>query len=123
MIHLNRQEGVAVLFLVGALLVGAAVAWVDARDPSRLEDFHVIPGAVAPPSVPEVEMEAVAVVSLNRAGVVDLEALPGVGPKTAAAIVAYRQAHGPFHAVDDLVAVRGIGPATVARLRDRVSAD
>ena len=121
MFHLNRQEGMAVLFLTGALLAGTVAAWVDARDPARLEDFHVIPRAVVPPQPAEVLPPAP--VSLNRAGVADLESLPGIGPKTAAAIVAHRQAHGPFRAVDDLVVVRGVGSVTVARLRDRVTTD
>jgi len=47
----------------------------------------------------------------------------GVGPKTAAAIVEYRQAHGLFTAIDDLSRVRGIGAATVERLRPLVSTD
>jgi competence ComEA-like helix-hairpin-helix protein len=54
---------------------------------------------------------------LNKATAVDLRALPGVGPKTAAAIVAEREARGPFTDVDDLQRTKGIGPKTVTRLR------
>ena len=50
----------------------------------------------------------------------ELEALPGVGPATASAIVAYRTEHGPFAAVDDLLDVRGIGPAKLDGFRDLV---
>ncbi len=57
-------------------------------------------------------------VNLNAASPGDLERLPGVGPVTAEAIVAHRDAHGPFGSVDALVAVRGIGPATVEALRE-----
>ena len=57
-------------------------------------------------------------VDVNAAGPGELERLPGVGPVTAAAIVAHRDAHGSFGSVDALVAVRGIGPATVEALRD-----
>lgn len=57
-------------------------------------------------------------VNLNAAGPGYLERLPGVGPVTAEAIVAHRDAHGPFGSVDALVAVRGIGPATVEALRE-----
>ena len=56
-------------------------------------------------------------VDLNTATLADLDRLPGVGPATAAAIVAYRDAHGPFRTVDDLGEVRGIGPARLEALR------
>ena len=45
------------------------------------------------------------------------DALPGVGPVTAAAIVAWRQAHGKFTSVDQLADVEGIGPARLDKLR------
>jgi competence protein ComEA len=51
----------------------------------------------------------------------ELDELPGVGPATAAAIVAYRHDHGPFRRVDDLAQVRGIGPAKLAQLRPLVT--
>ena len=59
-------------------------------------------------------------VDLNRASTAELEALPGVGPATAAAIVAWRQDHGRFRTVADLLEVRGIGPAKFEALRPLV---
>jgi competence protein ComEA len=47
--------------------------------------------------------------------------LPGVGPATAAAIVAQRERHGPFHSIDDLLDVRGIGAAKLDAFRDLVT--
>lgn len=49
------------------------------------------------------------------------ELLTGVGPKKAEAIVAYREANGPFKVVDDLLNVKGIGQATLDKNRDRIS--
>jgi competence protein ComEA len=60
-------------------------------------------------------------VDVNRAGVEELTALPGIGPVLAARIVAYRDSAGPFRTLSDLTAVSGIGPATVARVAERVS--
>ncbi|BBZ40523.1 ComEA family DNA-binding protein [Mycobacterium conspicuum] len=57
------------------------------------------------------------VVDLNTATVEQLDALPGVGPVTATAIVAWRQAHGRFTSVDQLADVDGIGPARLDKLR------
>lgn len=60
-------------------------------------------------------------VDLNRATAEQLDSLPGVGPATAAAIVAYRDQHGPFATVDDLLRVRGIGPAKLDAIRTLVT--
>ena len=59
-------------------------------------------------------------VDLNTATVDDLDTLPGVGPVTAAAIVAWRDANGPFTSVDQLADVDGIGPARLEKLRAQV---
>ena len=59
-------------------------------------------------------------VDLNAAGVASLDALPGVGPARALAIVQYREANGPFRAVQDLARVPGFGPAALNRLAGRV---
>jgi competence protein ComEA len=61
-------------------------------------------------------------VDLNTATVDELDALPGVGPATAAAIVAHRDANGPFASVDALADVRGIGPAKLEAIRSLVTA-
>jgi competence protein ComEA len=68
-------------------------------------------GATAVPPAP---------VPLNTATVEQLDALPGIGPTTAAAILAYRQEHGGFGSVDELDQVPGIGPATLEALRELV---
>ncbi|HEY8341412.1 MAG TPA: ComEA family DNA-binding protein [Calditerricola sp.] len=59
-------------------------------------------------------------VDLNRATAAELDALPGLGPSKAAAIVKYREEKGPFRAVEDLLDVPGIGPALLEQLRDHV---
>lgn len=108
------------LFLAGTLLAGTAVAWIDRRD-DRLDGFHVMPQAVpVPAAVAPVDAGPVAI---NRADAERLESLPGIGPKTAAAIVDARAVDGPFSSIDDLRRVRGIGAATVERLRPLVTVD
>ncbi len=59
-------------------------------------------------------------VSLSTATEKELEELPGVGPATAAAIVAHRRVHGPFRRVEDLLEVKGIGETKLAAMRSRI---
>lgn len=59
-------------------------------------------------------------VHLNTATVADLESISGVGPVLAARIIEYRQANGPFVAIEDLLGVAGIGEAKLAAMRDGV---
>ncbi|MDG4667685.1 ComEA family DNA-binding protein [Mycobacterium sp. 236(2023)] len=64
--------------------------------------------------------EPTALIDLNGATAEQLDTLPGVGPVTAAAIIAWRDANGRFDSVDQLGDVDGIGPARLDKLRDLV---
>jgi len=59
--------------------------------------------------------------NLNTADVVALDALPGVGPATAASIVAWRVKNGKFHSVEQLQEISGIGSAKYAALAQLVT--
>lgn len=61
-------------------------------------------------------------VDINSATAEQLDALPGVGPATAAKIIADRTANGPFRSVEDLLRVPGIGAKKLDALRDLVTA-
>ncbi len=60
-------------------------------------------------------------VNINTAEPWLLEALSGIGPTRAQAIVAYREEHGPFRRVEDLERVDRIGPKTVDRIREFIT--
>ncbi len=64
---------------------------------------------------------AFAAVNLNTASVDELDAVKGIGPSKAKAIVDYRTKNGPFKSVDDLKGVKGFGEKSVAKLRSELS--
>ncbi|MFW6600337.1 helix-hairpin-helix domain-containing protein [Propionibacteriaceae bacterium Y2011] len=59
-------------------------------------------------------------VDLNTATLAQLEALPGVGPVTAQAIMSWREEHGRFSRIEELQEIDGIGPKTYARIAPHV---
>jgi len=82
------------------------------------------PGAAMPkepvPVVSQVDTAA-GKVNLNTADALTLQKeLNGIGKAKAEAIVAYRDAHGPFASVDELLEIKGVGSALLERNRDKV---
>lgn len=66
---------------------------------------------------------ALAVVDINKANIAELQQLKGIGAKKATDIVNYREAHGSFKSVDELINVKGIGKATLEKLRGELTVD
>jgi len=62
-------------------------------------------------------------VDLNTASAADLAALPGIGPALAQRIVVYREEHGPFGKIEDLLSVKGIGEKSLDRLKEYIFID
>ncbi|MGD9046750.1 MAG: ComEA family DNA-binding protein [Anaerolineae bacterium] len=62
-------------------------------------------------------------VNINTADAAALETLPGIGPALAQRILDYRQAHGPFVRVEDIMEVSGIGKATFEKLSDQITTE
>ena len=60
-------------------------------------------------------------ININSAGSWLLEALPGIGPTKAKAIIDYRQKNGFFRSVDELTKVDGISPALLAQIKSLVT--
>lgn len=61
-------------------------------------------------------------ININSATADEIKrALVGIGAKKADAIVQYREKHGPFTAVEQLLEVQGIGKATLEKNKDRIS--
>jgi competence protein ComEA len=60
-------------------------------------------------------------VNINTATAVELDALPGIGPTAAQAIIDYRLQHGPFQFIQDIQKVPGIGPASFDKIKDYIT--
>jgi len=70
--------------------------------------------------VTDVSVSSAGLVSLSLASASELESLSGVGPALAQRIISWREEHGPFRQVQDVLAVSGIGPATLEGFKDQV---
>ena len=102
----KEKYGVAHLLLLGLTLAFlASLAVLSRRVPvDSAEGWQVeteYPAAAEEPARQSVDV--------NSADAGELQALPGVGPVLAQAIVEYREAHGPFAAPEELLEVGGIG--------------
>lgn len=114
---------------VGDLLsaAGGAVAGVDpavlalaAKVSDGQRVYLPAPGELALAIVAGSTSSSGGPLDLNAATVEQLDALPGVGPATAAAIVAYREKHGGIRSIDDLLQIKGLGASKVDALRSLV---
>jgi competence protein ComEA len=107
--------------MAGGALEGALLDTVNLARPLAEGDHVQIPGpgdSAAVGSGPAADTDGL--VRINEAEAAALEDLPGVGPVLAERIVAYREANGPFEAVEDLLEVPGIGEAKLASMRDLI---
>ncbi|QXH37116.1 ComEA family DNA-binding protein [Pseudomonas muyukensis] len=96
-------------YLLLPLLAGAAIT-------ATAQSGGSTPVAVVTP------VQQTAMVNINTAQVEELQqALNGIGRSKAEAIVAYRNAHGPFATIDEVLEVNGIGKALLDRNRARLT--
>ncbi len=59
-------------------------------------------------------------VDLNSATQATLQTIKGIGPARAKAIIDYRNEHGPFKSVDDLLQVKGVSSNFFEKVRDQL---
>jgi competence ComEA-like helix-hairpin-helix protein len=67
------------------------------------------------------DVSPIARVDVNSADAAELETLPGIGPRMAERIVAFREQNGPFAALDDLLDVNGLSERVVDELEPYVA--
>ncbi|MEO8678288.1 MAG: helix-hairpin-helix domain-containing protein [Vicinamibacterales bacterium] len=74
-----------------------------------------------PAQPPAAETEKKATLNLNTATQQQLEALPGIGPKTAERILEFRQKNGAFKKVEELMNIKGIGEKGFLKIKPLIS--
>jgi competence protein ComEA len=121
LVHLAPGTRIAdALAAAGGVTGKADAALVNLAAPLADGEQVVVPARGAAGAAAAGPGSPTAPVDLNTATPEQLDALPGVGPQTAAKIVSFRQEHGPFHSVEELDAVPGIGPARIEELKGLV---
>lgn len=60
-------------------------------------------------------------IDINTATLAELQSLPGIGPTTAQNIINYRNQHGPFAAIEDIMNVPGIGVNTFDQIQELIT--
>ena len=94
-------------------------------------DPRTASGQTAAPAAAQTKMPAAAgakaktttatIVNINTASATEIATLPGIGAKTAARIIEYRQKNGPFKKVEELMNVRGIGEKNFLKLKPQLA--
>jgi competence protein ComEA len=97
-----------------ATLCAVAISLITITGHARAEPKRPTPCVDTGPAA---EAAKPALVDLNHASETELMTLPGVGPSRARAILAFREAHGGFSSVSQLMRIKGFGRATLKRLR------
>ena len=121
-VKISRLE--LLTLLLTALFAAGTLLWFFATPPRQGVTVSTVRDL---PAAEETEPAAPGlldgeVMDLNTASAADLTRLPGIGQVKAEAIVAWREEHGGFSSVEELLEVKGIGEATLEGLRPYVTA-
>ncbi len=118
---LSPPEWTAVLVTFGFLLF--FVGWMGRG--WITQGWYIVSGAhppvVTPSPTPTPSFTPDTLLDINTASAADLVGLPGIGRGKAEAILAYRDAHGPFSSVEELSEVPGIGQSILEKITPYVT--
>ena len=108
----------------GGAVANADLARVNLAAHVQDQDHHHIPAIGEEAAIALTpQADGPPVTNLNRAGLDELMALPGIGEVRAHSILEHRRQNGPFRSVEELVDVSGIGWTTLERLRPLVTVE
>ena len=129
--NILKYRGTVLLLL---LVFGLSLYWSIAISKDQIEPVELTPEPFALENSLEetenpkstinnvIEFRISDKLKINTASVEDIYSrLKGIGPKTAQAIVDYRDQFGPFENSEDLLAVKGIGPAKIRDIEQQIA--
>ncbi len=123
MMKISKSEGLIILLAV--LFLSFTAGWARrgraSSEPLRVTTQRKLEDTQLDLSAPTASPELL--VDLNTASQEELQALPGIGEKRAADIVADREANGPFQYPEELTRVKGIGEETLAECIDYITVE
>lgn len=121
---MSSAERRALVLLLSLALAGHGVRWLLNRPGEAPGQVELL--AALPPRSPAAHRDSIAAlmrplapgerINADSASAAELARLPRIGPSLAKAIVAYREAHGPFGGLEGLDRVPGVGPGLLAAI-------
>lgn len=114
---LDRFWALITLLLIAVIVIGGIIVWQNYR-PNHPIEISLSP---TPESTGEVCQGEPQKIDINRAEAWLLEALPGIGPSKAQAIIAYRQQNGGFSDIAEITEVEGIGMSLYEQIKDFIT--
>lgn len=125
MLGFTQNEQRFILFLCVCLVVGSGIRmFQNRRGPLPQTDRKPVTrhsAASYDSLVNEIRSELKIRIDVNRAGEVELQQIPGIGPSLAKKIFEYREKNGPFATPDALLKVKGIGPGKLKIIHDYIT--
>jgi comEA protein len=115
---LNQFWTLIIVFLLAVIVIGGIVAW------QKYSPAHPIEISLSPTTESSDEVyqgEQPQKIDINRAEAWLLEALPGIGPSKAQAIINYRQQNGGFKHITEITEVEGIGPSIYEQIKELIT--
>ena len=109
------------LFMTGCFLITLFSLYKTANDTADGTDYTItVTRRETEKVTPEVP-SAPALIDINTATSEQLQTLTGIGEVIAQRIIDYREEHGPFTSIDELLNVKGIGEITLSKFRNDVT--
>lgn len=120
--NFTQNEQRALLFLISTFVIGLGVQLYQKKfqpfpSVSSVSFAQEEPALVVSSSQGETEVSPSFKFDLNHASADELEKIPGIGPALAQRILEWREAHGPFRQIEELLEVKGIGTKTLEKMR------
>jgi comEA protein len=115
---LNQFWALISLLLMAVIVIGGIIVWHHYRPAPPIEITLTEESEATVEVSPENEPQKI---DINRAEAWLLEALPGIGPSKAQAIIDYRQQNGGFSDITEITNVPGIGPSLYEDIKDLIT--